>query len=77
MAVGSFLVGRGRLFRKGPPGHSSPASRARLQGGQTCDACPDFFFYGKKNIKKGSFDHYREKTITSGNYDSVSLVSVP
>ena len=60
LAMGSFLVGRGRVFRKGSAGHSTPTSRARLQGRQTWDACSDFFLNGK-NIKTGSFDHYGEK----------------
>ena len=62
------------MFRKRSAGHSSPMSRARLLGRQTCDAC-SFFFPGK-NIKTGSFEYYGEKTITSDNYNSGSLVSV-
>ena len=63
------------MFRERSAGHSSPKSRARLLGGQTCDAC-SFFFFSGKNIKTGSFEYYGEKTITSGNYNSASLVSV-
>ena len=39
------------MFRERSAGHSSPKSRARLLGGQTCDAC-SFFFFLEKTLKQ-------------------------